>query len=249
MLIEDIDENRLADDGRRVSVALVDSGFSRIPDYAVMHGSTRSAGSEHGDRILSIFTAFDKRHPLAGLVLHLACYNPATGYDGLLSALRMLPPCDILSMSILWRDDSTEIRREMEEKFGAACVPFPSNPSLQYPAKYPFTTTCSNTPNENADYCIRPNSEWRGNSYAVPAIARLMAHGYFDRGCQGSSVPAQDAFSACRNGVGAVDSASSRPRAGIMACPHCHRHMRSRRTNGFIVLERGTPCPYCGKPL
>ncbi len=251
MLIDGIDESRLSDDGRAVSVAIIDSGFSRMPSYATMHGANGMAGAVHGSRILSIFTAFDKSHPIANMTLHLSCYNPMTGYEGLKTAIRILPECDILSISMSWKDDSVEIRSMLRDKFKTVCVPYSANTSLLYPASYEFTTTCSNLFNQMADYCIQPNPEWRGNSYAVPAVARLFAHGYFDRDSSTDEArivkPVQDEFAECRNGITVKEDAGSH--AGIMICPSCHRYMRSRKTNGLIVLDTGTPCPYCGHIL
>jgi hypothetical protein len=248
MLIDSIDGSHLLDDGRTVSIAIIDSGFSSIPQYATMHGSNNASGVQHGNRILSIFTAPDKRFPLTGMRLHLACYNPMTGYDGLVGAVNILPKCDILSISMSWKDNVDELRTAIERKFGTVCAPWSKDKNLLYPGEYEFAVTCSNTENENADYCITPNAEWRGNSYAVPAIARLFAHGYFGRSGSGTMLAVDSLFSACRDGV-TVMTASHSGQAGIMTCPNCHRYMRSMSNGGFIVLEHGTPCPYCGSLL
>ena len=248
MLIDSVDGSRLLDDGRTVSVAMIDSGFSSIPKYATMHGSNNASGVKHGNRVLSIFTAPDKMFPLTGMRLHLACYNPMTGYDGLVWAVGILPKCDILSVSMSWKDNVDELRVAIGRKFGMVCAPWSKDKGLPYPGEYGLAVTCSNTENENADYCIAPNAGWRGNSYAVPAIARLFAHGYFDRSDSGTTLAVDNLFSACKDRVMAM-TASHSGQAGIMACPNCHRYMRSMNNGGFIVLERGTPCPYCGSLL
>ena len=248
MLIDSVDGSRLLDDGRTVSVAMIDSGFSSIPEYATMHGSNNASGVKHGNRVLSIFTAPDKMFPLTGMRLHLACYNPMTGYDGLVGAVGILPKCDILSVSMSWKDNVDELRVAIGRKFGMVCAPWSKDKNLPYPGEYGLAVTCSNTENENADYCIAPNAGWRGNSYAVPAIARLFAHGYFGRSGSGEMLAVDSLFSACKDGV-TVMTASHSGQAGIMACPNCHRYMRSMNNGGFIVLERGTPCPYCGSLL
>ena len=245
MFIDGIDESVLVDSGRLVSVAIIDSGFSRLPPYAVLHSQNHVAGTEHGNRILSIFTALDDRRPLGGLSLHLSCYVPSSGYDGLAKALRCLPDCDILSISMSWRDDIDEIRELMKGKFRIVCVPFSADSSLRFPSCYDFTTTCSNMPDDRADYCIRPNVEWHGNSYAVPAIARLLAYGVPIGDVVGNT-GVGEAFSSCRSGVVVRETPSE---AGVMTCGNCHRCMRSPRTHGLVTLEHGAPCPYCGHPL
>lgn len=247
-MISRIRSGLLSDDRHRVSVAMVDSGFVHVPSYAVVHGANYTSGTQHGDRMLSIFTALDRLHPLVNLKLHLACYNPATGYNGLVDALRMLPDCDILSISISWRDDNPIVRESMQRKFKTICVPF--SIELPYPCEYDFTTTCSNRDDSRADYSIRPNPEWHGNSYAVPAMARLLAYGMdMDElvafGDSGESV--ESLFADCVNGV-AVPEPDGDILPGIMTCPHCHRHMKSERTHGFVKINADR-CPYCGLPF
>jgi len=236
----------LADRGNMVRVGLVDSGFPSVPPYAQVHGALYASRNEHGRRVLSVFTALDGSYPLKGLELHLACYNPSTGYGGLAAALRLLPDCDILSLSLAWKDDSEEVRRLLERKFGAVCVPYSAK--LPYPGKYGFTTTCSNVDNASAAWSIQPNPEWRGNSYAVPAIARLMAHGVDLKALDGmkDGIPVRELFSGIARTVSAPPKQPAK--SGKMSCPHCHRYMRSKSNNGFI-LEESKNCPYCGLPL
>ncbi len=244
-MIRGVDVGKLTDDGRHVSVALVDSGFTRLPPYAVMHGGNRVSDTRHGDRVLAVFTALDGKHPLANLGLNLACYDRVSGYAGLARALSVLPDCDILSISIAWRDDDPTVRGLLESKFKTVCVPYP-NPSLPYPAAYGFTTTCSLSNEPLSDWSICPNPDWRGNSYAVPAVARLLCYGVpLGELSSDSGIPASELFADCRAGV---FSASSGKAAGKMACPHCHRFLRDGRTHGFMVVDSGS-CPYCGLPL
>ena len=132
MLIDSVDGSRLLDDGRTVSVAMIDSGFSSIPEYATMHGSNNASGVKHGNRVLSIFTAPDKMFPLTGMRLHLACYNPMTGYDGLVWAVGILPKCDILSVSMSWKDNVDELRVAIGRKFGMVCAPWSKDKNLPY---------------------------------------------------------------------------------------------------------------------
>ena len=236
----------LSDPGRRISVALVDSGFSFMPSYAKMHGARGASSSEHGDRILSIFSALDRAHPLSGLELHLSCYNPSSGYDGLARAISILPDADILSISLSWRDDSRRIAELLKRKFGMACVPSARN-GMEYPGEYDFCTSCSDSDDGNADWCIRPNPEWNGNSYAVPAIARLMCYGVrISDLLSDDGTPVEDVFSDCRNKPSMKNMYG---KAGKQVCNHCGRHVRDPKTHGFMVMDAGTPCPYCGFPL
>jgi len=242
-MIENIDVSRLVDDGRKTIVGMVDSGFSKLPSYAVLHGAGHQSGTEHGDRVLAVFTALDRKFPLQNLELHLSCYDPKTGYDGLAYALSLLPECDILSISLSWKDDDVRIRSMLSSRFGKVCAPY-SWDDLPYPASYSFVTSCSNGDNPNADWSICPNAEWNGNSYAVPAVARLMAHG-IDKPDHADGMPVAELFSDCGKGIAVLGGKS---RAGKMSCPHCHRFIRNGRTHGFMVTDFES-CPYCGLPL
>ena len=88
---------------RPVSVSIIDSGFSHIPKYAKIYGYNNSINHNHGDKVLSVFTALDKNFPLSNLTLNLVSYNPNTEYQGLIKALKSLPYADILSISIAWK--------------------------------------------------------------------------------------------------------------------------------------------------
>lgn len=87
----------------KITVSIIDSGFYKIPEYAKIYGFNKNPTHQHGNRILSIFTALDKTYPIDNLSLNLSCYNPADGYGGLLFAIEKLPDSDILSMSISWK--------------------------------------------------------------------------------------------------------------------------------------------------
>lgn len=63
----------------------------------------------------------------------------------------------------------------MFEKADKICVPFSKNGETPYPSLYENVITCSYTDNTEADYSINPVNEYKGNSFAVPAIARLLA--------------------------------------------------------------------------
>lgn len=242
--IRSVNEGILNDEGGVASVAMVDSGFSALPPYAVMHGVNRNDSTAHGDRTLSVFTALDKTHPLPNLVLNLSCYDPSAGYGGLMKAFEMLPDSDILSVSISWKDDIKEIRDLLESKFKTVCVPC-SDWRLPYPALYGFTVKCSFVDDARADYCIDPNPAWRGNSYAVPAVARLLSYGVpMDEIASGDGTPVTELFKDC-NVLLRERNASMRRK---MSCPHCHRYMRSGKTQGFVTVDL-EECPYCGMPL
>lgn len=236
-MILNVTEGMLVDNGKHVSVAIVDSGFTTLPSYSKLYGPARVFDTTHGDRILSIFTALDREHPISKMELSLACYNPHTRYDGLAKALELLPPSDILSISMSWKDNNDDVRNLLESKFRTVCVPW-SGEDLPYPAAYGFTTTCSDTDNRLADWCIRPNSDWKGNSYAVPAVARILAYGNgMPDSTVGESVDIPTLFSDCKNGVPEVVV----KKIDRYPCPHCDRG---------LVIEHGTAlCPYCGLPL
>lgn len=63
-MITSINADLLADHGKKIRVGIIDSGFSLLPSYATLHGTNYHNGTEHGDRMLSIFTALDRKYPL-----------------------------------------------------------------------------------------------------------------------------------------------------------------------------------------
>lgn len=241
MLVSGILRDFLKDGGRVVSVAMVDSGFSSIPAYARIYGPNPHPDHQHGNRMLSIFTAPDAAYPLSGLSLSLSCYNGG-GYGALANALRALPDSDVLSISLAWRDDVPEIRDLLQSKAGRVVVPTPNNFSLPYPSSYSFTVKCCNGRNPNADYCISPRPGWKGNSYAVPAIARLMCHGDID-GCLGD-IPVEEVF----GGMPAGPAPAPESPPVLSSCPWCGTTLRDPKT--YVLFAR-TPekCPYCRRTL
>lgn len=42
-----------------ITVGIIDSGFDYIPSYATLLGKMQSLDHQHGNRVLSIFTALD----------------------------------------------------------------------------------------------------------------------------------------------------------------------------------------------
>ena len=243
-MLTKVDGGMLADTGRSVTVGMVDSGFSALPRYATLHGAGYKSGTEHGDRVLSVFTALDRQYPLRNLSLHLSCYNPATGYDGLAYALSLLPDCDILSISLSWKEDDVRVRNMLFSRFGRVCAPFSSD-GTPFPAAYDSVVTCSNIDNPNAAWSVCPNKEWKGNSYSVPAVARLLAHGIENPANAENGVSIESLFADCAKGVTVIEGST---KAGKMACPHCHRFIRSEKTHGFVKTDE-EECPYCGMPL
>lgn len=250
-MIERINTNLLFNVENKVEVSIVDSGFSFIPTYAKLFNTSNTGKIEHGNRILSIFSALDEQYPINGLKLNLSCYNPSTGYEGLRNAIGVLPHSDILSLSMLWKENDKALMRLLLEKANIVLVPFATNSELMYPACYGFTKTCSNYDNNEANFSICPNPNWVGNSYAVPAIARLLAYGK-DVEClagSGRGMVVNDLFKKCslpehERGV----SNSGIHSSGKKKCQHCHRHIRNPITHGFTDMDVEA-CPYCGLPL
>lgn len=250
-MIERIDANFLLNVENNVVVSIVDSGFSFIPTYAKLFSTSNTGKIEHGNRILSIFSALDEKYPINGLKLNLSCYNPSTGYDGLRNAIKVLPHSDILSLSMLWKDNDKGLMNLLLEKANVVLVPFATSSELMYPACYGFTNTCSNHNNDEADYSICPNRHWVGNSYAVPAMARLLAYG---KGIEfltgsGKGIAVYELFKKCSllepvRGASNSDAHSF----GKKRCPYCHRHIRNSITHGFTSGDIES-CPYCGLPL
>lgn len=226
------------------SAAIVDGGFRRIPKYATVYGPNPRPDDRHGNRMLSIFRAPDAEFPLDGFSLRLSCYDPKDGYDGLAKALDRLPASDVLSISLAWRDDVPEIRRLLAEKAGLVFVPYPNDRSTPYPAAYPFARTCFNGTRDDADYCICPNPEWKGNSYAVPAVARLACHGTLHP--FGIGVPVARIFAGCLSPAGGRPPARRGAAAGPFMCGWCGRTLVDPVTHRALE-EMPESCPYCGR--
>lgn len=244
MIITNVRQDFLADHGRKISVSIVDGGFNGIPQYARIWGGNPYPGHQHGNRILSIFTALDKAHPLQNLELNLSCYDPKTKYDGLAKALGMLPKTDILSISMAWKDDIPEIKELLREKAGIVLAPVPNDPKAAYPSSYKFTVKCSDSHGTVADYCISPFPEWKGSSYAVPAMARLLCYG--NGPWINTGIPILDLFSQCKKVI--PGSAHIEKGIPLLKCPHCARRLVNPMTHAYYA-EKPEKCPYCSRPL
>lgn len=245
MNISFVPEAFLANNRRIVSVSIIDSGFSFIPSYAKLYGSNPNPSYPHGNRILSIFTALDEKYPLDHLKLNLACFNPSDKYKGLIAALEQLPKSDILSLSLSWKDDNETIKRLLQEKADIVLVPYPNKAKdAMYPSSYEFTRKCMNANSGDVDYAICPNIDWKGNSYAVPAMARLLCYGEmttFDNG-----ILVDQLFLSCRNGKKSIVIEKNVDE--ILICPYCRRTLRDPRTKAFLK-KIPKICPYCGRNI
>ena len=247
MQVTSIPERYLADRSRRVSVSMLDSGFMGMPSYAVMHGPNPDPGHRHGNRMLSIFTALDGKWPHHGISLHLACYRPSDGYAGLEKAISMLPHTDILSLSLAWRDDVPSVMEVLRSKADVILVPMPNTTSVKDPAAYAFTSTCCNGYDANANWCLSPNPAWKGNSYAVPAMARILCHGNGKPlAWEGNAISVQEMFSSCGSYQEPVKM-GGKP-SPIVKCMHCRHEMRDPYTSRPMdhIPEK---CPYCGRKM
>lgn len=250
-MIERIDVSFLLNIENNVVVSIVDSGFSFIPAHAKLFNTSNTSKIEHGNRILSIFSALDEEYPIRGLKLNLSCYNPTTGYDGLRRAIKVLPHSDILSLSMLWKDNDKGLMSLLLEKADVVLAPFATSSELMYPACYGFIKTCSNHNNTEADYSICPNRHWVGNSYAVPAMARLLAYGKGTECLTGSGrgMPVHELFKKCSLPEQRKSASNSGAHSsGKKKCPHCHRYIRNPITHGFTDVDMEA-CPYCGLSL
>lgn len=225
---------------QKISVSIIDSGFKNIPSYAKLYGLNKNPDHQHGNRILSIFTALDKKYPISGLSLNLSCYNSNDGYLGLLNAIQRLPYSDILSISISWKDDNKEIYHALKQKANIICVPYSIGSSTPYPALYNEMITCSNTNNDYANYSICPNPDWSGNSYAVPAIARLLCY--------------NDKIVNDKNGIKIKELFNIQPIVyeekkiiKELSCPFCKRILRTKFHT--LMIQKPEYCPYCGEKI
>ena len=229
---------------RPVSVSIIDSGFSHIPKYAKIYGYNNSINHGHGDKVLSVFTALDKNFPLPNLTLNLVSYNPNTEYQGLIKALKSLPHADILSISIAWKQHNQEVKELLFEKADKICVPFSKNGETPYPSLYENVITCSYTDNTEADYSINPVNEYKGNSFAVPAIARLLAS---DVKLQNNKygITILDLFKYYNS----LKFETNDINIGVklLSCPYCNNKLRSKYYTP--LKEYPEKCPYCGRKL
>ena len=247
MMLSMLDRRLLVDRGQKISVSIIDSGFSKIPSYATMHGRNPMPGHVHGNRVLSIFTAPDALYSIAGLELHLACHAPNGGYASLERALSLLPRTDILSISLSWGDDIPELRSLLLSKADMIFVPFTSGTRLPYPSAYDGMMTCSDHDDRLAKYCAKPVPEWNGLSYSVPAIARLAVHSpaLLDVNAAGSTpddpIQLQEVFSPAS---GSMQVSRTRQSGATFTCGSCKRTLRN--PDHSLMTERPSRCPYCG---
>ncbi len=231
-----------------VSVGIVDSGFFEPPSYAVIHNRNLRPRHPHGNRVLGVFTALDSSHPIPGLSLHLAAYDEESTYSGLAEAINSLPHCDILSVSIAWRDNRIDIRNLMREKADKILVAFSAHTATPYPSKWgsPFQS-CSQSENAEADWSINPCSELIGNSYAVPAIARLMAYGHELSSGNDDGIAVEELFLESSAAAEAYysDNTPAERNYKSLNCPHCHRSFLDAANTPMQSFPE--KCPYCGR--
>lgn len=228
-----------------IKVGIIDSGFDTIPSYAKLHGLNINKNRQHGNRILSIFSALDKDYPLNNLQLHLVCYNPNDEYDGLIKALNKMPYVDILSISLSWKNDNQQVKNLLFSKAKKICVPFTKDkPDLLYPSLYDGVITCYNGINPNADYSINPVEAYKGNSYAVPAVARLLAYN-IDLKNDVNGVNIQQLFKNYVNPFNISINLNKTNNIKSSTCPFCNRTLRTKKHTLLSVLPQ--QCPYCGK--
>lgn len=132
----------------------------------------------------------------------------------------------------------------MFEKANIICVPFSRNHDNPFPACYDGVITCSYLSDEDADYSINPVLEYRGNSFAVPAIARLLAY----------KIPIENN----KLGINIIDLFSDYKRVkdesvninrvvNLLSCPFCKNSLRSKYHTP--LKEYPERCPYCGLKL
>lgn len=171
----------------------------------------------------------------------MVSYNPHSGLQGLKEAFNLLPKLDILSLSLIWKKDEPELKDIMLKKAKVICAPY----NLYYPAfpsKYLNVITCSQKDNIHADYSINPCNEYKGDSYAVPAIARLMAYKYdFKEYNEGVNVI--ELFQNHKNAFINLHKVEDQGLKNFF-CPVCRNFLRDKKGNLLMRLPKF--CPYCG---
>lgn len=232
-----------------VSVAIIDSGFTQIPKYAKIYRINNQSNHKHGNRVLSIFSSLDRDYPIPNLSLHLICYDPQSGYQGLIKAFKILPYVDILSISLSWKDNDLTIKNLMFEKAKKICAPFTLNKNdLLYPCIYEGIITCSQQNNINANYSINPVPEYSGNSYAVPAIARLLAYNAELKNDNENGVDVSELFNNYKNPF--IQIAKLQKKNNLYFSSKCYFCKKTLRTKEHTLAhELPYKCPYCGNKL
>lgn len=240
----------LKDHGRPVSVSIVDSGFSSIPSYARVFGRNPNPSHPHGNRVLSIFTALDAQFPIGKLSLNLSCYHTKDGYEGLEYAIGLLPESDILSLSLSWKDDNRKLQGLLFKKASIVLAADGAGTSRPYPSAYGGIQSCASYSSTGGVFSICPVPQWRGNSYAVPAIARLMAYGsdgrLWDDGehLNDAHIRVQDLFSGAIRGIQMKERTFDDRPSAVITCRHCLRVIRDEKNE--LVSKPPSKCPYCG---
>lgn len=229
-----------------ITVSIIDSGFSKLPPYATLYGLNKNLDNPHGDRVLSIFTALDNTYPLPNLKLNLASYDPKHKYDGIINALKLLPKADILSISIAWEEHNEQIYQLLCEKANYICVPYSEHLDVPYPSRYHNTITCSIREESHADYCITPTNKWFGNSYATPAIARLLCYNKFLHNDEKNGVDVKDLFENHNINANRINLMNNNTIINS-SCPHCNKKIKTKF--GTPVKELPKVCPYCGRNI
>lgn len=229
-----------------ITVSIIDSGFSKMPPYATLYGTNKNLDNPHGDRVLSIFTALDTLYPLPNLKLNLVALNDKDEYRGIIKALKLLPKSDILSMSFAWEQHNQQIYQLLLEKAEYICVPYSEHLNTPYPSRYHNTISCSIREESHADYYINPTDKWYGNSYATPAIARLLCYNKYLYNDDKNGIDVKELFR---------EHHVNENRTNLMnnniifdsSCPHCKRKIKTKF--GTPVKELPKVCPYCGRNI
>ena len=230
-----------------IIVSIIDSGFSKFPSYAKLYGLNNNLSNPHGDRVLSIFTALDQQYPLPNLKLYLIAYNPNDTYDGIIKALKLMPKSDILSISFAWKQHNETIYQLLCEKAKHICVSYSEHLNISYPSIYHNTITCSFKEQSHADYCITPTQKWNGNSYAAPAIARLLCYNQFLYNDEKNGIDVMELFKNHNVNENRTQVIQQFNQFQLITCPYCNRNLKNKF--GTPLKEIPNKCPYCGRNI
>lgn len=199
----------------------------------------------HGNRILSIFTSLDQQFPIPNLTLNLSCYDVNTGYEGLIQALKRLPESDILSLSLSWKEHNQQLYDLLFKKAKIICVPYSDGTVNPYPSIYDNVIKCSNVIDSRADYSICPVSNWNGNSYAVPAIARLLSYNKQIKN-DNNGIKVDQLFKNYNAHILNVKN-NEKNNNKILKCSFCLKNLKTKQHT--YIKEMPSKCPYCGQKL